>query len=100
MTPADPQRDVEPFLRAIHDAALAAGLSELWVDVRSLSFINAAGIRLFVDWATRVLASPSGTYKLTFLGNPSIPWQRSNLGALATVARGVVQVAWGDSARR
>src|SRR5438046_1541437 len=95
ITSPDLQHEVGPFLRAIHEAALAHGLREVSVDVKALTFVNAAAIRLLIDWATRVMASAGGAYRLQFRVNPDIAWQAVSFRALGAVARGAVQVDWG-----
>jgi hypothetical protein len=96
ITSPDPKHEVEPFLRALHEAALASGLTELRVDVRALTLVNAAAIRLFMDWATRIMASTGGAYRLKFQVNPGIPWQSVSFRALSAVAGGVVNVDWSE----
>jgi hypothetical protein len=86
ITTKEPDRSLGAFFRKVHEAALAARLTELSVDVRGLSFVNSSAIRLFIDWAIWVSQPGHPTYKLRFLRNPSVTWQRVSFPAIAQLA--------------
>lgn len=92
ITSKDPSGDVGPFLKAVHEAALADKLSELRVDVSALSFVNSSAIRLFVDWAGWIKASKNGTYKLRFATNRHVTWQKTSFMALKSLAEDVLSI--------
>jgi hypothetical protein len=92
ITSKDPSGDVGPFIRAVHEAALADKLTELRVDVSALSFVNSSAIRLFVDWAGWIKASPSGSYKLRFATNRHVTWQKTSFMALKSLAEDVLSI--------
>lgn len=92
ITSKDPAGDVGPFIRAVHEAALADRLSELRVDVSALSFVNSSAIRLFVDWAGWIKASQNGTYKLRFATNRHVTWQKTSFMALKSLAEDVLSI--------
>lgn len=91
ITCKDPAGDVGPFIRALHDAALADGLTELHVDVRELSFVNSSAIRLFIDWASWLKAAPR-RYQLRFATKRNVTWQRTSFMALKSLANDVLSV--------
>jgi hypothetical protein len=86
ITSKEPDRSLGTFFRAVHDAALAEGVSALTVDVRGLTFVNSSAIRLFIDWAIWVSQPKRSSYKLFFVRNPSITWQRVSFPAIAQLA--------------
>jgi hypothetical protein len=92
ITSKDPAADVGPFLRAVHEAALADKLTELRVDVSALSFVNSSAIRLFVDWAGWIKASTTGKYKLRFATNRHVTWQKTSFMALKSLAEDVLSI--------
>jgi hypothetical protein len=92
ITSRQPDAQIQPFLRKIHDAAKAAQLSRVDVDVTELSFVNSSGIRLFVDWAMWAAEHKPGGYRLRFLTKEGVTWQRMTLAALTSIAPGVVDV--------
>jgi len=92
ITCKDPGGEVGPFIRALHDAALADGLAELHVDVRELSFVNSSAIRLFIDWASWLKAAPASRYQLRFTTKRGVTWQRTSFMALKSLANDVLSV--------
>ncbi len=92
ITSKDPSADVGPFLKAVHEAVLADKLSELRVDVSGLSFVNSSAIRLFVDWASWIKASKTGSYKLRFATNRHVTWQKTSFMALKSLAEDVLSI--------
>jgi hypothetical protein len=92
ITSKDPQGEVGPFIRAVHEAALSDQLQELRVDVSALSFVNSSAIRLFVDWAGWIKASKNGTYKLRFATNRHITWQKTSFMALKSLAEDILDI--------
>ena len=86
ITAKEPDRSLGTFFRSVHDAALADALKALKVDVRGLTFVNSSAIRLFIDWAIWVSQPKRASYKLSFVRNPAITWQRVSFPAIAQLA--------------
>jgi hypothetical protein len=95
ITSKEPDRSLGTFFRAVHDAALADGVSALKVDVRGLTFVNSSAIRLFIDWAIWVSQPKRSAYKLCFVRNATITWQRVSFPAIAQLAAQHVTVVDG-----
>ena len=86
-------RAVSEFFGQLHAAALEGRLAHLHVDVSGLTFVNSLAVRLFVDWASWIIAEPhERRYGLRFLIHPEVTWQKTSVMALMEVARGVVAV--------
>jgi hypothetical protein len=89
----DPSVDLGGFLRAVHSAATEHRLSSVRVDVSKLTFVNSSSIRLFIDWATWVReADEQRRYKLVFVTDRHITWQRTAFAAIRSLASPVVDV--------
>jgi hypothetical protein len=86
ITTKEPDRSLGRFFRTVHDAALQSRLGELRVDVRGLSFVNSSAIRLFIDWAIWVSQPGGPRYRLRFVRNPNVTWQRVSFPAIAQLA--------------
>jgi len=86
ITTKEPDRSLGAFFRTVHDAALRSGLTELRVDVRGLGFVNSSAIRLFIDWAIWVSQPARTSYRLRFVRNPNVTWQRVSFPAIAQLA--------------
>lgn len=91
ITSLDPSAAVQPYLRSLHAAALADKATQVLVDVRQLAFVNSSAIRLFIDWATwvKAVATP---YKLVFMTDKAITWQRTSFVAIKSLAGAVIEV--------
>jgi hypothetical protein len=85
ITTKEPDRSLGRFFRSVHEAALQSRLKELRVDVRGLSFVNSSAIRVFIDWAIWV-SQPNAGYRLRFVRNPNVTWQRVSFPAIAQLA--------------
>lgn len=90
ITSKDPSGDVGPFLKAVHEAAVADKVAELRVDVSALSFVNSSAIRLFVDWTSWIKADRP--YKLRFATNRHVTWQKTSFMALKSLAEDVLTI--------
>jgi hypothetical protein len=84
--------DLTAFFRAIHSHALNQGLPVVRVDVSALTFVNASGIRLFIDWVTWVSNERARPYSLRFLTSRLITWQKVTFQALSALTKGVVEI--------
>jgi hypothetical protein len=92
ITTKEPDRSLGRFFRTVHEAALQSQLTELRVDVRGLSFVNSSAIRLFIDWAIWVSQPNGPRYRLRFVRNPNVTWQRVSFPAIAQLAAAQVVI--------
>jgi len=88
----DPAAGLASFTRAIHESAVRDGLEELTVDLSQLGFVNSSGIRLFVDWATWLKSSKAPPYRLRFVTDRAITWQRTSFKVLTTMFGDVMRL--------
>jgi hypothetical protein len=85
----EPDKSLGQFFKQVHEAALADALDEFTVDVCGLTFVNSSGIRLFIDWASRVTNQTGRRYRLRFVRNLGVTWQRVSFAAIKNIAEDV-----------
>lgn len=84
---------LNPFVDAVHDTLVKAGVGEVKVDLTELEFCNSSGFKSFIYWVEKIAAVPEGgRYKLAFLSNPARKWQRTSLLALSCYAVGLIVI--------
>lgn len=87
---------VEAILNRVHQKALELKISEVRVDLRELEFMNSSCFKSFVSWISEVSDLTTGQYRIRFLSNPSILWQRRSLHALSCFASDLVTIEAGN----
>jgi hypothetical protein len=76
-----------------HADAIEERASEVVVDLRQLEFMNSACFKKLVTWITKVEAVLADSrYRIRFLSNPKMHWQRRSLPALQCFAMDIVSV--------
>lgn len=87
---------VDPLGRSladVHGRAVLAAATEVVVDLRQLEFMNSACFKKIVTWITHVEEVEAGSrYRIRFISNPKIHWQRRSLHALHMFAIDLVSV--------
>jgi hypothetical protein len=74
---------------ALHERIVAEGCAAMTVDVRGLQFVDSSAIRIFVDWIAR---ASEAKYKIVFLIDPTMTWQRLNFSALQSMATDAIEI--------
>ena len=87
---------VEAILTRVHQQALELGIPEVQMDLRELEFMNSSCFKSFVSWISEVSDLTAGQYRIRFLSNPSILWQRRSLHALSCFAAELVTIEAGN----
>lgn len=81
------------LLERVHELALQVGAPEVAVDMRECEFMNSSSIKQFVTWVRIASEGPrANSYKIKFLLNPDLTWQRRSLGALTAFGQGLVRL--------
>jgi hypothetical protein len=77
----------------VHAEAVRGRSTEVIVDVRQLEFMNSACFKKLVTWIALVEeVEPDSRYRIRFLSNPKMHWQRRSLHALHCFALELVSV--------
>jgi hypothetical protein len=79
------------FLKRLHLEADRLLVTEVTCDFRKLSFMNSSCFKAFVVWIDTVKNS-ARSYRIRFLTDPGMHWQRRSLEALRRLASNVVSV--------
>lgn len=79
------------YLKQVHAEAERLGLTEVTCDFRKLSFMNSSCFKAFVVWIDTV-KNAARVYRIRFLTDPEMHWQRRSLEALRRLATAVVSV--------
>jgi hypothetical protein len=82
------------YLKRLHREAQRIGVSEVRCDFRKLSFMNSSCFKAFVVWIDTVKTSDHG-YRIRFVTDPEMHWQRRSLEALRRLATNVVTIEGG-----
>ena len=81
------------FLTRLHAEARRHAVAEVEVDLHSLEFMNSSCFKNFVTWINEVGESvKEQQYKIRFVSNPSLLWQRRSLHALCGFAKDLITV--------
>lgn len=84
---------LEKVLGRVHDESLKAAVSEVAVDLRQLEFMNSSCFKNFVSWIGKVQELPGEQqYRIRFLSNAEMLWQRRSLHALQCFAVQLITV--------
>lgn len=84
---------LDGFLGELHRLALERASRSVSVDLRDLEFMNSSCFKCFVSWIGQVSdLAPGQQYRIEFLSNPQMQWQRRSLNALRCFAMQVVGV--------
>lgn len=72
-------------LLGYHEEAVALKASEVIVDFRAVEFMNSSALSAFLRWFG-AMKDASVAYRVRFLSDPGVRWQRGSLNALASFA--------------
>ena len=79
------------YLKQVHAEAERLAVSEVICDFKALSFMNSSCFKAFVVWIDTV-KNAARSYRIRFLTDPEMHWQRRSLEALRRLATTVVTV--------
>jgi hypothetical protein len=80
------------YLRSVHGEAMQLGVREVTVDLTELYFMNSSCFKSFVTWIEAASSAGASAYRIKFLANPKLHWQRRSLEALRCLADDIVTV--------
>jgi anti-anti-sigma factor len=87
------QPDLQHYITAIHTESQRLKVTKVVVDFRELEFMNSSSFKIFVAWLAKVQDLPAADqYKISFLSNPNMHWQRRSLAALSCFAVDLVSI--------
>jgi anti-anti-sigma factor len=84
---------LEAWLHELHTLASRLAIGETVVDLRTLEFMNSSCFKGFVSWIGEVQDSDlAGQYRIRFLSDSRMLWQRRSLHALRCFAADLITV--------
>ena len=84
---------LDMLLDRIHAESRRLGIKEVQIDLRQLEFMNSSCFKSFVSWITNIQEMDADRqYKVTFLSNPNMHWQKRSLHALSCLANEIVTI--------
>jgi hypothetical protein len=87
------QDQLSEFLVTIDKLCTEAGVAEVTVDVQKLEFMNSACFKAFVSWIGRLQdREEAHQYRIRFLSDPRMLWQRRSLHALSCFAADLISI--------
>lgn len=82
------------YLKRVHAEVERLGLSEVSCDFRQLLFMNSSCFKAFVVWIDTV-KNAARPYRIRFLTDPEMHWQKRSFEALRRLATSVVSLEAG-----
>lgn len=79
------------YLKQVHERAMTEDIAEVRCDFHQLAFMNSSCFKSFVVWIDTV-KSAGAPYKIGFVTNPTLHWQRRSLEALRRLAVDIVSI--------
>jgi anti-anti-sigma factor len=87
------QPDLQHYINGLHTESQRLKVTKIVLDFRELEFMNSSSFKIFVAWLAKVQDLPAGDqYKICFLSNPNMHWQRRSLAALSCFAVDLVSI--------
>jgi hypothetical protein len=84
---------LEQLLDDVHDECVRARITQTSVDLRQLEFMNSSCFKCLVSWITVLQELPAASqYKVTFVSNPQMHWQKRSLHSLQCFAETLITV--------
>ncbi len=84
--------EIGRILEEVHDSARRETAGTVVVDVRNLEFMNSSCFKKFVTWIGQVQELAAAGYKVRFLSDPKLHWQKRSLHVLQCFAPDLVAV--------
>jgi anti-anti-sigma factor len=86
-------REVAAFFDRLHSELCRTRAPRVLIDLRELRFISSSGIKVLATWIFSIAKlEPRDRYRVTFLTNPNLGWQRPTLEAFQSLAPAIVEI--------
>jgi hypothetical protein len=82
------------FFERVHAEAVRLGVTEAVVDFMNLEFMNSSCFKVLVTWLNDIRElEPASQYKIVFVSNPQIHWQKRSLHSLRCFASELITIS-------
>lgn len=86
------KKELDRFLRELHAAATGASIGHVRLDLKKLAFMDSSCLKVLAWWVNSLTQARGQTYRLTFVSDPKMQWQRRSLQALACLGGEMVSI--------
>jgi anti-anti-sigma factor len=84
---------LQSYVARLHPEARRIKAAEVVLDFHELYFMNSSCLNVLVGWIKKVHElRPADRYKIKFLANSNLPWQRRSLDALRGLALDLISI--------
>jgi anti-anti-sigma factor len=84
---------LQDWLHALHEESARAHVEEVVIDLRTLEFMNSSCFKGFLSWISEVRDGDAAhQYRIRFLSDPNMLWQRRSLHALSCFAVDLITI--------
>lgn len=84
---------LDSLLTQIHDTATQRGTREAVIDMTRLEFMSSSCFKCLVTWVTQIQSlDEDKQYRLRFVSNPTIGWQKRSLRSLHCFAVDLITI--------
>ena len=84
---------LEMLLTRVHAEARRLAITDAVIDLRGLEFMNSSCFKSFVTWITDIQElDTAAQYKVRFVSNPNMHWQKRSLHSLRCFAVELITV--------
>lgn len=81
------------LLGTVHQRAADTAAAEVVIDFSQLEFMSATCLRSFISWINQLQQLPmEKQYRIRFVSNPDMPWQRRSFHALKCFATELISI--------
>jgi hypothetical protein len=84
--------ELNQFLAILHQELLRTGARAVTIDFSELYFMNSSCLKAFAAWINK-LKDQKQLYRVRFLTNPALTWQRRSLETLQRFAPTIVSLS-------
>jgi anti-anti-sigma factor len=85
---------LDAALVKVHDAAVAAALAEVVVDLRGVEFMNSSCLKAILTWVNDVQElDESRRYAVRFISDPRVHWQNRSLHSVKCFASDIISIS-------
>lgn len=84
---------LEMLLTRAHAEAIRLGAREIVIDLRRLELMSSSCFKCFLSWITDIQGlAPDQQYRVRFVSNPQLHWQKRSLHSLRCFAVELISV--------
>ena len=89
----NPEETLDPFFENLHNKLLKNNIKKIICNIKDLSFINSSSIKSLITWIMKLNdIDDSKKYKIIFIHNKNVSWQKTSLKNLCFLVPNFVEI--------